>query len=255
MGPGLASSPCRVECGPPRLLPRPAWPWGPSVLPADSPHHATPHHAGGLVHVLTGQAEPVPGGGGAQCARKPAARGLATCGARGPPDAPSARLPWRGLAPASSHVPPTAPSSRPGLAAAAAPLRATLSTQVCALEWLSGPLVRGRQGPRACQPGRPLLLQPASRGSRRGVRRQPLPWSPWPCHTVLCGCRLLGPGWASVCLGTGSGSPLAPPVSGRGALSTSLQAMPPERPAGPPASPEYQRCRQAELGSRVLAGG
>lgn len=193
MGPGLASSPCRVECGPPRLLPRPAWPWGPSVLPADSPHHATPHHAGGLVHVLTGQAEPVPGGGGAQCARKPAARGLATCGARGPPDAPSACLPWRGLAPASSHVPPTAPSSRPGLAAAAVPLRATLSTQVCALEWLSGPLVRGRQGPRACQPGRPLLLQPASRGSRRGVRRQPLPWSPWPCHTVwapLAGARV-----------------------------------------------------------------
>lgn len=253
MGPGLASSPCRVECGPPRLLPRPAWPWGPSVLPADSPHHATPHHAGGLVHVLMGQAEPVPGGGGAQCARKPAARGLATCG-RGDHLTPRPRVfpgvAWR-------LRPPTFPPLRPLPARALPPL-------LC----LCGPRSARRSAPSSgflapsCGAGRGQ--EPASRGVLSCFSQRPAGagagcgGSPCRGHrgpATLCGRRLLGPGWASVCLGTGSGSPLAPLVSGRGALSTSLQAMPPERPAGPPASPEYQRCRQAELGSRVLAGG
>lgn len=153
--------------------------------------------------------------------------------------------------------PPTFPPLRP-LPARALPL----------LLRLCGPRSARRSAPSSgflapsCGAGRGQ--EPASRGVLSCFSQRPAGagagcgGSPCRGHrgpATLCGRRLLGPGWASVCLGTGSGSPLAPPVSGRGALSTSLQAMPPERPAGPPASPEYQRCRQAELGSRVLAGG
>lgn len=198
---------------------------------AQRPSRGLGTRAGGLVPRSRG-----PGGacarGGGRRAQKPRA---CLCAGRGDRPTPlSVRLLWRGLAPASSCVPlfSTPPSSRPGPVAAVLPLRAVLDTQVFSREWLSGPLVQGSQGSRACRLGRPLLLQPASRGSQGGA------------HGL---CAEAAPAMVAVTL-----PHLRAPLAGArvGQRPSGHRVWEPPGPAG-----LRQRSEARRAGPRVLAGG